>query len=71
MNIYFNEILLNVRGQFQDEIYPSDETDFMEREFIVDVVTYNGENVTKIYDSLGLIPEIAEICKMQIIYGKN
>jgi hypothetical protein len=43
----------------------------MEREFIVERVSYKGNDITKIYDSLGLIPEIAEICKEKIIYGKN
>lgn len=71
MNIYFNEILLNVRGQFQEENYPSDEPDYTEREFVVERINYNGENVTKIYESLGLISDIAEICKEQIIYGKK
>ena len=65
MNIYFNEILLNVRG----ELEPSDETDAPEREFVIERINYKGENVTKIYESLGLLPEIAEICKLKIIYG--
>lgn len=63
MNIYFNEILLNVVGTLEND------PDAFEVSFEVEKIKYNGQDVTKIYESLDLVNEINEICKEKIIYG--
>lgn len=63
MNIYFNEILLNVVGTLEND------PDALEVSFEVEKIKYKGQDITKIYESLDLIDEINEICKEKIIYG--
>ena len=64
MNIYFNNILLNVVGDLERD------PDAFEVFFEVERIKYKGQDVTKIYESLDLIDEINEICKEKAIYGK-
>jgi len=64
MNIYFNEILLNVVGNLEGD------ADAFEVSFEITRINYKGQNITKIYESLDLIDEISEICKEKLIYGK-
>lgn len=64
MNIYFNEILLNVVGTLEND------PDALEVSFEVEKIKYKGLDVTKIYESLDLIEEISNICKEKKVYGK-
>lgn len=64
MNIYFNEILLNVVGTLEND------PDAFEVSFEVEKIKYKGLDVTKIYESLDLIEEISNICKEKKVYGK-
>jgi hypothetical protein len=64
MNIYFNNILLNVVGNLERD------PDAFEVSFEVEKIKYKGQDVTKIYESLDLIEEINAICKEKAIYGK-
>lgn len=64
MNIYYLGVLLNVSG----ELNAPETDDAPEIEFSVEKIKYKGNDVTKIYESLDLLDEIALVCKEKIIY---